>query len=87
MVDFVKAESDERVANNIMRHEYRVLSEEEKMQMRDIKDLGAAFVLRLHQIGRTSPEKDGERMGSANLTLAMRHMEDAVYRAVKHITG
>jgi hypothetical protein len=77
--------SDDRTKNNVMRHEYRVLSEEEKEKMKKIKDMGLNFVNLLHLIGNTDPT--GDRMGSANLTLSMRHMEDAVYRAVKHITG
>lgn len=81
----VDSTSDQRTVNNVMRHEYRVLSDAEKEQMRQVKDLGAAFVAKLHEIGGTDPT--GERMGSANLTLSMRHAEDAVYRAVKHITG
>lgn len=76
--------SDKRVVNNIMRHEYRVLDEHEKETMKAVKDLGAQFITLLHEIGGTDPS--GDRMGSANLTLSLRHMEDAVYRAVKHIT-
>lgn len=86
----ISSASDERTANNAMRHQYRVLSEEEKNQMMEIKDLGAAFTEALHRIGgTTSPNdpKQDHRFASANLTIAFRHMEDAVYRAVKHITG
>lgn len=86
----VSSVSDERTANNAMRHTYRVLSEEEKMQISEIKDMGAEFTQLLHRIGRTqspSDAKDDHRFASANLTLAFRHMEDAVYRAVKHVTG
>ena len=84
MSDTVSSTSDARTVNNIVRHEYRVLTDAEKQQVKEIKDAGAAFITQLHMIGGTDPM--GERMGSANLTLAMRHMEDAVYRAVKHIT-
>lgn len=89
MTDRVSSASDERTANNAMRHTYRILSEEEKNQMTEIKDLGAAFTDLLHRIGRTTgpnDEKEDHRFASANLTLAFRHMEDAVMRAVKHIT-
>jgi len=81
----VDSTSDERTKNNVMRHEYRTLTEDEKVQMKMVKDLGVDFVNLLHSIGGTDPT--GDRMGSANLTLSLRHMEDAVYRAVKHITG
>lgn len=90
MTERVDSTADERTANNAMRHTYRMLSEEEKMQVTEIKDLGAAFTQLLHRIGRTtSPneEKVEHRFASANLTLSFRHMEDAVYRAVKHVTG
>jgi hypothetical protein len=81
--------SDGRTANNAMRHQYRILSEEEKSQIEEIKDLGAAFTQLLHRVGRTIPPASPDeehRFGSGNLTLAFRHVEDAVYRAVKHVT-
>lgn len=85
----VSSTSDERTANNAMRHTYRVLSEEEKAQITEIKDLGAQFTELLHRIGRTVSPNDvnqEHKFGSANLTISFRHMEDAVYRAVKHVT-
>ncbi len=85
----VSSTSDERTANNVMRHSYRILSEEEKAFVEEVKDMGADFTLLLHRIGRTSaPNENGQdhRFASADLTLAFRHMEDAVYRAVKSIT-
>lgn len=85
----VSSTADERTANNVMRHEYRILSEEEKMQMKEIKDLGAEFTQLLHRIGHTqspSSPDDDHRFASANLTLSFRHIEDAVMRAVKYIT-
>jgi hypothetical protein len=71
----VDSTSDDRVANNVMRHEYRILSEEEKAQMKSIKDLGEEFVLNCNQIGR-----------SRELSLAITNVEQAVMWAVKHIT-
>jgi len=85
----VASTSDERTANNAMRHNYRTLSEEEKAYMQEIKDMGADFTRLLHRVGRTSSPNDptqDHRFASADLTLAFRHMEDAVMRAVKHIT-
>lgn len=85
----VSSTSDERTANNAMRHTYRILSEEEKAYVEEVKDLGAAFTQLLHRIGRTtspnSPEED-HRFASRNLSLAFTAIEDAVMRAVKHIT-
>ena len=34
----VDSTSDARIANNVMRHEYRLLSDDEKALMKDIKD-------------------------------------------------
>lgn len=67
--------SDERVVNNVMRHEYRVLSQEEKVTMQAIKDMGLTFVESCDQIG-----------SSRELSLAKTKMEEAVMWAVKHIT-
>lgn len=67
--------SDERTANNVMRHEYRVLSEEEKGQMKDLKDQGLAFIEACEKIGN-----------SRELSLAKTKMEEAVMWAVKHVT-
>lgn len=82
----VSSASDDRTANNTnaMRHNYRVLNDDEKAQMVAIKDMGEAFAIKLHEIGGTDPA--GEKFASAHLMLAFRHIEDAVYRAVKHIT-
>lgn len=81
----VNSASDDRTVNNAVRHQYRVLGDKEKQQMLEIKDLGAAFIAKLHEIGETDPA--GERFASRNLALAFGHIEDAVYRAVKHITA
>lgn len=67
--------SDERTANNVVRHEYRVLSEEEKGQMKDLKDRGLAFIEACEKIGN-----------SRELSLAKTKMEEAVMWAVKHVT-
>jgi len=71
----VPSTSDQRVANNVMRHEYRVLGPEEKAQMQGIKDLGLQFHNLLEHIGT-----------SRELSLAKTKIEEAVMWAVKHIT-
>lgn len=73
--DMIDSGSDERVVNNIMRHEYRVLNEDEKERMRLLKDHGAAFVSLCHAIG-----------SSRELSLAITKMEEAVMWGVKHVT-
>jgi hypothetical protein len=67
--------SDERVVNNVMRHEYRVLTDEEKHQMLRIKDFGKAFFDECTATGN-----------SRELSLAKTKIEEAVMWAVKHIT-
>lgn len=80
----IDSASDDRTANNAVRHQYRVLGDSEKRSMQEVKDLGAAFIARLHEIGGTDPS--GDRMASRDLSLAQTHIEDATMRAVRHIT-
>ena len=68
--------SDERVTNNVMRHEYKVLSDDEKQAMQMIKDSGLAFHSLVNELGE-----------SRELSLAKTKIEEAVMWAVKHITG
>ena len=75
MAEHVSSASDERTANNVVRHEYRVLSVEEKEQMLAFKDHGAEF-LRLIQAAGQSRE----------LSIAATKIEEAVMWAVKHVT-
>jgi hypothetical protein len=67
--------SDQRVVNNVMRHEYKVLSGDEKFSMGVIKDKGLDFHQYLDQLGT-----------SRELSLAKTKIEEAVMWAVKHIT-
>ena len=85
MTERVESTSDDRTVNNAVRHTYRVLSDAEKAQIQAIKDLGAAFIENLHEIGGTKP--GGDRFASRDLSLANTHAEDAVMRAVRHITA
>jgi hypothetical protein len=75
----VDSASDDRTANNAVRHQYRVLGDAEKALMVQVKDAGAAFIKLLHTIGGTDPMS--ERQGSRDLALAQTHAEDAVMRA------
>lgn len=43
----------------------------------------AVFRATLHKIGGT--DSSGDRFGSAELTIAMRHIEDAESRVIRHI--
>ena len=72
----VESQSDDRTANNAVRHTYRVLSDAEQQQMIDLKDLGAAFIAKCNEIGK-----------SRELSLAVTNAEQAVMWAVKHVTA
>lgn len=75
MAEYVNSASDARTANNVVRHEYRVLSEGEKAQMLRVKDMGAEFITYLET-----------RPASHELSLAKTKIEEAVMWAVKDIT-
>lgn len=66
---------DDRIKNNVVRHEYRVLSDAEKADMKEIKDLGLAFIEKCNAVGK-----------SRELSLAIINAEQAVMWAVKHVT-
>jgi uncharacterized tellurite resistance protein B-like protein len=75
MSDGVESTSDRRTANNVLRHEYRVLSEEEKRLVKRLKDLGAEFLDEIEHLD-----------ASRELALAKTKIEEAVMWAVKHLT-
>lgn len=74
--EMVDSTSDDRTANNVMRHAYRVLSDDEKAQMQAIKDHGLAFHDLIVGIGN-----------SREISIAKTKIEEAVMWAVKHITA
>ena len=76
MPEHIDSASDDRTANNAVRHQYRVLSDEEKAQMVALKDLGAAFIAKCDEIGQ-----------GRELSLAKTNVEQAVMWAVKAITA
>lgn len=78
----VASESDERVVNNVMRHEYRVLSDAEKELMRRIKDSGLAFITLLGEVGGRH-----ETGSSRELSIAKTKIEEAVMWAVRDLTA
>lgn len=73
----MESTSNDRTANNAVRHQYRVLSEPEKMAMQAVKDQGAAFLDALTKFCQAGRET----------ALARTKIEEAVMRAVKGITG
>ena len=72
----MESTSDERVTNNVMRHKYRILTEQEKVYMQEIKDAGLNFYNMCEGIGN-----------SRELSLSKTKIEEAVMWAIKHITG
>lgn len=72
---FVDSKSDERIVNNVMRHQYRVLSDDEKALMQQIKDEGLALYNLFENAGN-----------SRELSIAKTKVEEAVMWGVKHIT-
>jgi hypothetical protein len=80
----VSSTGDDRTVNNVMRHEYRKLSDVEKAQMQRAKDVGHEFLMLLSAIGGTDPS--GGRQASRELSLAQTKIEEAVMWAVKHVT-
>jgi hypothetical protein len=77
MTTKIDSTSDERVVNNVMRHEYRVLTDAEKTQMQNIKDEGLKF---WQMVASLSPAPCRET------SLAQTKIEEAVMWAVKAIT-
>mgnify|MGYP006948432370 FL=1 len=71
----IDSTSDQRVVNNVMRHEYKVLTDLEKRVMKDFKDKGLAFVEACDHLGQ-----------SRELSIAKTKIEEAVMWAVKHVT-
>jgi len=70
--------SDQRVVNNVVRHEYKVLSEKEKEAVKCFKDDGLRFINSLDHY-RMLETREG--------SLAKTKIEEAVFWAVKHITA
>ncbi len=61
--------------NNILSHEYRELSDEEKSQVRVIKDLGVNLYNHLDSLG-----------AGINLDQARARLRESIFWAVAHIT-
>ena len=68
--------SDERTANNAVRHTYRALSDEEKAAVEAIKSKGEELLALIADLG-----------ASRELSIARTKTEEAVMWAVKHVTA
>lgn len=75
MTDQFDSTSPQRIDNNVMRHAYRVLNEDEKAKMQALKDKGLEFWNLLDSIG---PGRE--------IALAKTKLEEAVMWGVKELT-
>lgn len=73
---YVDSASDDRIVNNVMRHQYRVLNDAEKATMVAVKDRGVELLALIKSLG-----------ASRELSIAATRTEEAVMWAVKHITA
>jgi hypothetical protein len=71
----VNSAGDDRVVNNVVRHEYRKLSDEEKAHMTAIKDAGAALIAAIQAAG-----------AGREYSLGITKAEEAVMWSVKGLT-
>ncbi|MCJ9696906.1 hypothetical protein MOV76_35680 [Rhizobium sp. PRIMUS64] len=74
--EMVDSTSDDRTANNTLRHQYRVLSDKEKELMARIKSCGQELLDIIAEAG-----------ASRELSIAKTKTEEAVMWAVKHVTA
>jgi len=72
----VSSTADARTVNNVVRHEYRVLTDEEKAQVLAVKDKGRELIELLASIGT-----------SREISLAITNAQQAVMWGVNHITA
>jgi hypothetical protein len=88
---FVDSASDDRTANNVVRHQYRVLSDDEKAQMLAVKDKGAEFLDLLESLRTPSVPIEGSDFMAGTidreLIIARERIEEGIMWAVKHITA
>ena len=76
----VDSTSNERTVNNVMRHEYRVLNDNEKVDMQAIKAAGLDFYKHIETVESHYPNSSRE------LSIAKTKIEEAVMWVTKHIT-
>lgn len=75
MTKMVDSTSDDRTVNNTMRQQYRILTDQEKADMDDIKGLGLSFINKIDFLGQ-----------GREYSLAKTKIEEAVMWAVKGLT-
>lgn len=76
MDEKIDGTSDDRIVNNVMRHEYRLLNKDEKEALKKLKDMGLEMHEHLATLG-----------ASLEIEYAKQKVEEAVMWGVKHITA
>ncbi len=74
-VEEIDSASDDRTMNNVARHSYRVLNEQDKEHMTRIKDKGVEFLQACQAAGK-----------GRELAIAETKIEEAIMWAVKGLT-
>ena len=72
---------------SLFRKRYRQLNPDEVALHDQIKDKADELYALFRQVSDIEKGPDANRERGANVTLAKRHLEDAVYRAVKGLTS
>jgi hypothetical protein len=75
-VSSIPSDSDDRIVNNDVRHQYRVLTAGEKVGMTHIKDMGLGLIRAI----------EANVPSSREASLAKTKVEEAVMWAVKGLT-
>jgi hypothetical protein len=84
MTDSYDSTSDQRTAvGNNTRFQYRTLTDDEQARMHWFKERGQEFIDMCREL---QGQSEGAAAGR-EFTLAITHMEDAVMRAVRGVTG
>jgi hypothetical protein len=76
VAEYVDSASDERVANNDVRHEYRVLTNVEKKAMTHIKDMGLGMIRAIEANVASSRES----------LIAVEKIEEGIMWAIRGLT-
>jgi hypothetical protein len=76
----IKSTSDDRIANNTMRHQYRVLADHEKLLMQAIKDAGVEMLAMIDSVKGCNADAARET------SIAKTRLEESVMWAVKGLT-
>lgn len=88
MVKHIDSTSDERTKNNAARHQYRILSDEEKTDMQEVKDLALALEVKIDSLMHKLNGREGH-VGNQfeSYQVAKRRAKEASMWAVRGLTG